>query len=206
MWRDPYMGIMVGEKTALIIVDVQRDFCLGGVLPVPDGDSVVPVTNEYIRFFRRAKAPVFVTRDWHPPDHVSFNTHGGPWPPHCVQNTLGAEFHRELKLPKDAVVVSKGMRRDSMGYSGFEGTDLERELRMRGVQTLFVGGLATDYCVKSTALDALSRGFEVVLLIDAVKGIDPRGSREAVEEALRRGARTATLSELMNAQTQGVGS
>ena len=190
------MKLRVDRGTALIVVDVQKDFCSGGNLPVPDGDAVVPVLNEYIRIFEKAEAPVFATRDWHPLNHVSFKAQCGPWPLHCVQESAGAEFLEDLRLPEDVVIVSKGMGQDSMGYSGFDGSSLEAELRLRGVRTLFVGGLAMDYCVKATVLEALSRGFGVVLLVDAVKGVDSEGSRLAIEEAVSRGAQRATLSEL----------
>jgi len=196
------MGLQVERNAALIIVDVQKDFCLGGALPVPNGDAVVPVLNEYIRIFETAKAPIFVTRDWHPLNHMSFKSQGGPWPPHCVQKTPGAEFHENLKLPDDVIVISKGTGQDSMGYSGFDGTNLEEELRSRGAETLFIGGLATDYCVKATVLFAILRGNKVALLVDAVKEINPKGSKTAIEEMTRRGARRVRLSELKQEKTE----
>ncbi|MEM2094092.1 MAG: nicotinamidase [Candidatus Bathyarchaeia archaeon] len=189
------MTITICRSAALIIVDVQKDFCPGGALHVPDGDAVVPILNEYILRFKKAEAPVFATRDWHPPNHMSFRPYGGPWPPHCVQGTDGAEFHSGLRLPKDVIVISKGTTGENEGYSGFEGTDLEFRLRAVGVKTLFIGGLATDYCVRATALDALSRGFKVALLVDAVRGIDSKNSQKAIDEILRRGGQVATLSE-----------
>ncbi|MEM2922641.1 MAG: nicotinamidase [Candidatus Bathyarchaeia archaeon] len=189
------MTITICRSAALIIVDVQKDFCPGGALPVPDGDAVVPILNEYILRFKKAEAPVFATRDWHPPNHMSFRPYGGPWPTHCVQGTDGAEFHSGLRLPKDVIVISKGTTGENEGYSGFEGTDLEFRLRAVGVKTLFIGGLATDYCVRATALDALSRGFKVALLVDAVRGIDSKNSQKAIDEILRRGGQVATLSE-----------
>ena len=186
----------VGKNTALIVVDVQKDFCPGGALPVPDGDTVVPVLNRYIRLFEKSKAPIFATRDWHSANHVSFKAQGGPWPPHCVQNTTGAEFHPGLRLPDDAIIVSKGMGQDSMGYSAFDGTNLEEELRSRGVDSLFIGGLATEYCVSATVLMARSKGFKVAVLEDANKGIDPDQSQKAIKEMIHKGARMVTLAEL----------
>ena len=166
------MKVKISSKDALIIVDVQRDFCSGGALPVPDGDKVVPVLNEYIQRFREAGAYIYATRDWHPPNHKSFKEYGGLWPPHCVQGTRGASFHPDLRLPEDVVVVSKATEPEKEAYSGFEGTSLKEDLRRRGVNRVFVGGLATDYCVKSTVIDALKYGFETYLLMDAIQGVD----------------------------------
>jgi len=175
---------------ALIVVDVQKDFLPGGSLPVRAGDEVVPVLNRYVADFVRAELPVFATRDWHPPGHCSFRERGGPWPPHCVQGTPGAAFVPDLTLPPSAVVVSKGTSPERDAYSGFEGTDLERRLREAGVRRLFVGGLATDYCVLNTVKDALVRGFPTLLLVDAVRAVDvrPGDGRRAEEEMVGLGA------------------
>jgi len=185
------------DKDALIIVDIQRDFCSGGALPVPDGEKIIPIMNRYIEKFSEAGALIVATRDWHPPNHISFKKYGGAWPPHCIQETLGAEFHPDLKLPKEARIVSKASLPDKEAYSGFDGTDLEKELRDAGVRRLFIGGLATDYCVKSTVLDALRLGFQTVLLLDAIKGVDvnPGDSERAIREMLERGAKKAFLSD-----------
>ncbi len=192
------MRFKVEKKTALIVVDVQKDFCPGGALPVREGDKVVPILNDYIKKFRDAGAPIYATRDWHPPNHISFNTRGGRWPPHCIQNTDGARFHSDLRLPKEASVISKAMNPDEEAYSGFDGTGLEEELKEKGVDSVFVGGLATDYCVKNTVLDAIRLGFKVVLLVDAIRGVDvnPGDSERAVEEMVRRGAVRATIQDL----------
>ncbi|KYH41228.1 MAG: hypothetical protein AYL31_004880 [Candidatus Bathyarchaeota archaeon B26-1] len=192
------MKVKIGKGDALIVVDVQRDFCPGGALPVPRGDEVIPVLNEYLERFRRAGAAIYATRDWHPPNHKSFREYGGEWPPHCIQGTEGAEFHPNLKLPSDALIISKATEPDKEAYSGFEGTNLKESLESRGVKRVFVGGLATDYCVKSTVLDALKYGFEVFLLVDAVRGVDlqPGDSERAIEEMVRRGAKRITLSDL----------
>jgi nicotinamidase/pyrazinamidase len=180
---------------ALIIIDVQNDFCPGGALPVAQGDEVVPVLNRYIEKFRLAGLPIFATRDWHPDKTRHFKAYGGLWPPHCIQGSKGAEFRADLVLPKDAVIISAGMTPDEEGYSGFDGRDnkgtrLADLLRARGVERIFVGGLATDYCVKHTVLDGLKQGFNVVLLEDAVRGVnlDPDDSNRAIEEMSRAGA------------------
>jgi len=186
------------DKDALIIVDVQRDFCSGGALPVPDGEKIIPTLNKYIEKFSKAGALIVATRDWHPPNHMSFKDYGGIWPSHCVQGTLGAEFHPDLRLPREVKVVSKATSADKEAYSGFDGTNLEKELKDAGIKRVFVGGLATDYCVKSTVLDALRLGFETFLLVDAIKGVDvnPGDSERAIEEMIRRGAKRASLNDL----------
>ncbi|MGH7773224.1 MAG: nicotinamidase [Candidatus Binatia bacterium] len=182
-------------KDALLVIDVQNDFCPGGALPVAEGDRVVPVLNRYIEKFKKAHLPIFATRDWHPEKTIHFNTCGGPWPPHCIQKTKGAEFHVDLALPEDAVIVSGGTDPDEHGYSGFEARDDERRgladlLRQRGVERIFVGGLATDYCVKHTVLDGIKEGFRVVLLEDAIRGVNlqPEDSERAIAEMIRAGA------------------
>jgi nicotinamidase/pyrazinamidase len=179
--------MQVGD--ALVIVDVQNDFCPGGSLPVKDGDKVVPVLNRYMESFRKSGLPIFATRDWHPERTTHFNTCGGQWPPHCVQGSAGANFHPDLKLSNDVVIISKGMGPDEDSYSGFdgrnaEGVKLADVLRQQGVERIFVGGLATDYCVKHTVLDGLEEGFTVVLLEDAMRGVDlnPGDSERAVAE------------------------
>ena len=186
------------DKDALILVDVQRDFCSGGALPVPDGEKVIPVLNKYIEKFSKAGALIVATRDWHPPNHMSFKDYGGIWPSHCIQGTLGAEFHPDLRLPREVRIVSKATSADKEAYSGFDGTNLERELKDAGIKRVFVGGLATDYCVKSTVLDALRLGFKTILLVDAIKGVDakPGDSERAIEEMVRNGAKKASLNDL----------
>jgi nicotinamidase/pyrazinamidase len=187
---------------ALIVVDVQNDFCPGGALPVSSGDRVVPVINRYIEKFRKAERPIFATRDWHPEKTRHFAAFGGKWPPHCVQGTRGAEFHPDLRLSEDVVIVSKGTRPQEDSYSGFDGADSQgigfaELLRRKGVNRLFVGGLATDYCVKHTVLDGLREGFEVVLLQDASRGVDlqPEDSERAVQEMVRAGAKLARADD-----------
>jgi nicotinamidase-related amidase len=157
---------------ALLVVDVQVDFLPGGALAVPAGDEVVPALNRHLRRFRAAGRPVVLTRDWHPEDHCSFHTRGGPWPPHCVRGTPGAAFAPGLEVPAEARLVSKATGRDGEAYSGFGGTDLHAWLQAQGVHRLFVGGLATDYCVLATVRDALGLGYAVVLLLDSVRAVD----------------------------------
>lgn len=194
------MGMRVDKGTALVVVDVQNDFCPRGALPVSDGDKVVPVLNQYIRKFLKAGAPIFFTRDWHPPDHVSFKAQGGPWPPHCVQGTKGAEFHVDLMIPPGAEVVSKAGNPKVEAYSFFQQTDIDlaAQLRARGIKRLLVGGLATDYCVKHTVLDSLGEGFETFLLEDACMGVNvkPNDSGTAIQEMMAHGARTLTLDQV----------
>ncbi len=185
------MKIKLGRRDALIVVDMQRDFMPTGVLPVPEGDKIVPILNEYIKLFERESLPVFFTRDWHPKNHISFRENGGVWPPHCVQNTEGAQFHEELYMPKDnKFLISKGTSPDFDAYSGFQGTILKDLLCERGVKRVFIGGVATDYCVKNTVLGALNLGFTTLLLLDAVKGVDvnPGDSERAVRLMLEEGA------------------
>lgn len=193
------MKVKVGDRDALIVVDMQKDFMPGGALPVPDGDKIVPKLNEYIEIFERKGLPVFFTRDWHPENHVSFKGHGGVWPPHCVQNTEGAMFHEDLRIPLDnKFIISKGVSPDFDAYSGFQGTALESLLRERGVRRVFVGGVATDYCVKNTVLGALDLGFEAMLLLDGIKGVDvrPGDSERAIELMLERGAVGVEMGDL----------
>lgn len=192
------MRVGIDKRDALIIVDVQRDFCPGGTLPVPNGDAVVPVLNEYIKIFRKAGASIYATRDWHPPNHASFKEKGGIWPTHCVQDTEGAKFHPELELPKVAVVVSKATDPEKDAYSGFESTNLKEELEGKRIKRVFIGGLATDYCVKSTILDAVKQGFETVLLQDAIRGVNlkPHDDERAIKGMVAAGAKKATLHDI----------
>jgi nicotinamidase/pyrazinamidase len=193
------------RHAALVVVDIQNDFCAGGSLEVQDGDRVVPVLNAYATRFAAAGRPVFASRDWHPEKTKHFQAYGGVWPPHCIQGTKGAEFHPDLRLPKGTAVVSTGMDPEDEGYSAFpstldDGRDLATALRDAGVVRLYVGGLATDYCVKLTVLDAIAAGFEVTLLLDASRGVNlqPHDAEQAIEEMVGAGATTATLAQLPN--------
>ena len=185
----PRLDLRAGD--ALVVVDVQNDFLPGGSLPVAHGDEVVEPLNRTIAEFERARLPIVATRDWHPADHVSFRTRGGPWPSHCVPGTHGAEYAPGLALPSSAVIVSKDTTPDQDTYSGFEGGDLDERLRELRARRLFVGGLATDYCVLHTVKDALARGYQVVVLRDAVRAVDmhPGDGTRALAEMGRLGAK-----------------
>jgi nicotinamidase/pyrazinamidase len=183
---------------ALLVVDVQRDFLPGGSLGVPSGDAVIPALNRYLKAWHDRGLPVFATRDWHPPSHCSFRDQGGPWPPHCVAGTSGAEFAPDLDLPRDVVVISKGDAADRDAYSGFQETSLHERLQAAGVRRVFVGGLATDYCVLATARDAVALGYAVSLLTDAIKAVDvqPGDGQRAQEEMIRLGAETVHYEQI----------
>lgn len=184
------MRVALGPDDGLMIVDVQNDFCPGGALAVPGGDKVVPALNDYATQFHRAELPVAASRDWHPEDHTSFEAQGGPWPPHCVQGTKGAEYHADLELPPETHEVKKATDPQAEAYSAFDTTDLATYLEDQGVERLFVGGLATDYCVRATVLDAIDQGLQVFLLLDAIEGVDVEegDSQAAVAEMLEAGA------------------
>ena len=189
------MGITIDPRTdALIVVDVQRDFCPGGALPVPEGDRVVPAINRVLRLGWLTLA----TRDWHPEDHCSFKAQGGIWPVHCVAGTTGAAFHPDLDAKKIRQIISKATTKEAEAYSGFQGTGLAALLKGQGLRRVFVCGLATDYCVKATALDAKGAGFEVVVLEDAIRGVEvhPGDCSKAVEEMRTAGIGFAQASDL----------
>jgi nicotinamidase/pyrazinamidase len=175
---------------ALVVVDVQNDFLPGGALGIRGGDEILPALNRCLGHFHRLGLPVFATRDWHPPDHCSFAPQGGPWPVHCVAGTPGAEFAPGLRLPPDTGVIDKATRPEREAYSTLEGTDLGRRLRTAGVGRLFIGGLATDYCVLNTVRDAVRIGFAVVVLSDAIRAVDvePGDGARAIAEMQQLGA------------------
>ena len=175
---------------ALIVVDVQKDFLPGGALAVPFGDQVIPPLNSAIQMMEKEGFPIILTRDWHPPDHGSFRDQGGPWPPHCVIQSEGAQFAPDLFVPPSALILSKGTDPDQDGYSAFETPDLNQQLREAGTRRLLIGGLATDYCVLNTVLDGLKLGHEVFLLKDGIRAVDvhPGDGKRAMEEMIRRGA------------------
>ena len=178
----------VGPGDALLIVDVQRDFLPGGALGVPGGDEVVAVINHVATRFARAGLPIAASRDWHPPGHCSFAPEGGTWPPHCVAGTPGAELAPGLELPDGALLVSKATTPAKDAYSAFQDTELAERLRAQGVRRVFVTGLATDYCVLHTALDARRLGFEVVVLADAVRAVNASPDDGDAALARMRGA------------------
>ena len=182
--------MVTAKRKALIVVDVQNDFCPGGSLAVADGTAVVPPLNKLMKEFLDRDEPVFKTRDWHPAKTKHFLAYGGTWPVHCVEGTPGAEFHPDLLDDPRINIISKGINERADGYSGFDGTDLARLLREEEVEQVWVGGLATDYCVKHTVLDALSAGFEVKALADAMRpvNVNPDDGTKAIEEMRSAGA------------------
>ncbi|MCP6727312.1 MAG: nicotinamidase [Patescibacteria group bacterium] len=182
-------------KTALLIIDVQNDFCPGGALAVSEGDKVIPVLNRYIKEFRKARLPIVATRDWHPEKSKHFISGGGEWPSHCVSDTKGAEFHPDLNV-EGATIISKGMGKDEDGYSGFDGVTgsglpLVELLRDKGIEKLYVCGLATDYCVKATALDARKYGFRTFVLEEAIRAVNlkPSDGKNAIAEMKKAGVK-----------------
>lgn len=190
--------IQLRSGDALLIVDVQNDFLPGGSLAVDHGEEVVPLLRRYIELFQARSLPIFATRDWHPPNHCSFREQGGIWPPHCMAGTQGAAFPAGLALPPDAHLISKAVLPEKDAYSGFEETDLDNLLRAAGVQRLFVGGLATDYCVLNTVTDARLRNYETLLLADSVRAVnvDPEDEREAIEQMLSLGVELTGIQAL----------
>ena len=192
----PYPILSPGD--ALLIVDVQNDFLPGGALAVPRGNRVIPALNRYLERFKSKGLPIYATRDWHPPNHCSFKGQGGLWPAHCVAESPGARFAEDLNLPPDTLIISKATTADQEAYSGFAGTDLAKCLRSAHVQRLFIGGLATDYCVLNTVEDALAAGFQVFLLADAISAIDarPGDGERACEQMRLQGAIPLSLEDL----------
>jgi nicotinamidase/pyrazinamidase len=184
----------VSRKPALLVVDVQNDFCEGGALGISGGGRIVDAMNRHLDEAAAQGMTVYATRDWHPAETTHFKAFGGKWPVHCVQGTSGAMFHPRLRLPDRAIIVSKGTDPGSDGYSAFDGhtpdgRQLADELRARGVGRLFIGGLATDYCVRQSVLDALAAGLDITVLEDSVAGVDADDSARAIEEMRAGGAR-----------------
>lgn len=186
--------------TALIVVDVQNDFCPGGSLPVSDGDNIIGPINKLINFFSEKHIPVFYTRDWHPVDHSSFSKQGGPWPPHCIAGTKGAEFHEDLDIVSHSEIISKATDRDKDSYSAFGETDLNIKLKALKVEKLVIAGLATDYCVKNTVLDALNYGFKTLVVNEGIKAVNvnPEDGSKAIEEMKNKGAEIVTLDSVLS--------
>lgn len=179
--------IQLDQHDALIVVDPQNDFCPGGSLAVSHGDDIFPIVNRVMLLFQY----VIATQDWHSPEHRYFQTFGGPWPYHCLQGTNGAEFHPSLDVGLIQEIVQKGTNLELDGYSGFAGTDLADRLRRRGVRRVFVAGLATDYCVKATAIEALGHGFESYVLTDAIRPVElePGDGQRALEAMAEAGVK-----------------
>ncbi len=192
------MKVAITKYSALLIVDIQNDFCAeNGALPVPGCRDIVENVNRYIELFQHVKRAIVASRDWHPPNHVSFKVRGGPWPPHCVQGSSGADFYPELKLPDSTVIISKGTDPDAEAYSAFDKTELHYILSKLGVRRVFVCGVATEYCVRATVKDALELGYEVILLGDAIAGVSKESAQEAVMEMIRSGAVLAEFKDLL---------
>ncbi len=192
----------MNRKKALLAVDVQNDFCPGGALGISEGDKVVPVLNKYIKSFSSNKLPIFASRDWHPKETKHFKAFGGLWPEHCVQETEGAMFHPDLKLPEETIILSKGMDPEEDSYSAFQafdsqGNSFSNLLNSLEIKEFYIGGLATDYCVKATALDALKNSFKVKLLMDAIRGVNQEDSQEAIKEILNKGTQKITFDSLI---------
>lgn len=190
------MAARLDPSAALIVVDVQNDFCPGGALEVPKGDAVIPVINDWIDRAQAAGMPIVASRDWHPSNHCSFAEQGGPWPVHCVRETDGAEFHPDLALPDNARVVNKGQDVDKDNYSAFDDTGLAEELRQQGVERVWVAGLAQDVCVRATVLDACEAGFETHLIREGTRAVDvnPGDGERALEEMTAAGATIETTT------------
>jgi len=187
---------MTQPNQALIVVDVQNDFCPGGALAVPHGDEVIEPLNQLIDEFLKRGAPVYKSRDWHTPTTKHFKAHGGTWPVHCVQNTEGAEFHSDLRADPRITVISKGLG-DKDCYSAFDETDLATELHKQNIEEVVVGGLATDYCVKNTVLDALRHDFKVKAVENAIRAVDlePGDGERAIDEMRKAGAEIVRAGE-----------
>lgn len=188
-------------KKALLIVDLQNDFCPGGALAVPQGQKIIPAVNRAIRSFHKQGLPVFASRDWHPKQTAHFQRFGGRWPAHCVQGTKGAEFHPRLALPQEAILLYKGMDPAKDSYSVFQAEDAQgmsfpNLLQLMGIRQLYVAGLATDYCVKSTVLDARQQGLGASVLVDAIKGVEltPGDSEAALAEMVGAGAKKVSVA------------
>jgi len=195
----PARGSGRSDHQALIVVDVQVDFCPGGALAAPGGHRIVPAVNRYIAEARRLGMPVYASRDWHPAVTTHFKAYGGEWPPHCVQNTEGARFHPDLELPPDTIVISKGEDPERAGYSAFDGRTpdgrpLLTDLHDRRIEIIYVAGLTAEYCVKQTMVDALKAGLRAVALTDAIAGINaqPGDADRALDEIRKAGGEFAT--------------
>ena len=192
------MPISIDLNSALVVVDVQNDFCAGGVLAVREAEKIISVINQYVPHFQGIGAPIFATRDWHPKNHVSFKERGGPWPPHCLQASKGADLSPALKLPYGVTVISKGFLTEQDNHSGFQGTDFEARLKEKNVKKTFVCGLSVDSSLNNTVLDSVKAGFETYLLTDAVRveGLNRGDQKKMAEQLIKAGAKSITLKNL----------
>lgn len=200
-------AIRLNETDALLVIDMQYDFLPGGSLGVPRGDEVLAPINSLCALFAARGLPVYASRDWHPENHISFAARGGPWPPHCVAGTPGAAFSDALQLPANTVIISKADSADADAYSAFNGTALADHLRQHGVTRVTVCGLATDYCVLNTVIDARENGFEVLVVPEAMRAVDVAAGdgERAIERMRGLGARVLHLQEFegLAAETTG---
>jgi len=192
------------KKKALLVVDLQNDFCPGGALGIPGGDKIIPAINKYVKFFSKKKLAIFASRDWHPIKTAHFKDFGGSWPVHCIHNSRGAQFHPKLKLSKDIIFLYKGMDPLKDSYSVFQAEDSSGRsfpnlLKVMGVEEIYIAGLATDYCVRFTAKDALRQGLKVKVLLDAVQGVDlkPGDSERAFKEMEKLGAKLVKMKAVI---------
>jgi|SRR3984885_8222663 nicotinamidase/pyrazinamidase len=195
-------NIEAPNASALVLVDLQNDFCPGGALAVPQGDAVIPIVNRLASLFGFVAA----TQDWHPPNHISFKKQGGDWPPHCIQGTFGAQLHPGLETSNIDMVAKKAFSPERDVFEGLEAVDtyavkLDAALRQREISTVYVAGLATDYCVRSTVLDALDKGYQVYAIVDAMRAVDvrPDDGARAVEEMEAHGAHLVTSAQILTA-------
>lgn len=193
------MRLKIGSNDALIVVDVQNDFCPGGNAAVEDGDAVARKISDLALNFRSHDGRVFATQDWHPTNHQSFVENGGIWPTHCVRGSQGAEFHSELKLPVGSGIIRKGEDPGTDAYSGFDGTTLSSHLERLDVKRVFVGGLSTEYAVQHTVYDALQKGFAAFVVTDAISAVNanPGDDQRALDTMLASGAKPVTTQELI---------
>jgi len=182
------MARRMGKGDALVMLDMQNDFFPGGPMEVAGAEEVVPVLNDWIREARDTEALLIAVRDWHTVDHVSFESEGGPWPPHCVQDTPGSFFHPSLRLPYNLVVVSKGCAFDTDAHSAFDGTGLESFLRKRGIERLWIGGLNEETSVRRTVEDACRLGFETHVIVAATRPLEPAAAEGVLAALSNRGA------------------
>lgn len=174
------------QKTdALLIIDPQNDFMPGGALAITHGDQIIPTVNLWIEAAKKADTPIFISRDWHPADHMSFKAQGGPWPPHCIRGTSGAQFPKDIHLPSDVIIINKAMTADKEAYSAFggftddKGIPLSDKLKALGITRLWMMGLALDYCIIYSALDAINHGFETHLIMSGTRAISEDGGKKA---------------------------
>lgn len=188
----------ISSIDALVVVDLQNDFLPNGALAVPQGDRVIPVTNALIALFEQSQLPIYATRDWHPINHRSFLAQNGPWPPHCIQNTEGAAFAKTLHLPAQTVIISKADEPQKEAYSAFEATDLTKRLQQQNSKRLIVVGLATDYCIKETVIDACKAGFEVVVVSEGIAPVEVHSGdgERAIQAMQKSGAQFISIQDI----------